>query len=188
VRHLTLPGSVLAALFLLSACGGGAIDGVAGTSAGALSGTFDPHPCDLLSAEEAAGVVGAPIAQVNRLEADASSGGQASCAWAGAGDGNALALIVEGPAFFETAPDGYTDSAEAYQFWRDDTLDAGFSVIEVEEAGDAAFMPAIGPGPPNTMVMKHGEYLIHVSLVGLGDEARMTEAARLVAAALDRRL
>ena len=186
MRHSSLLGSVLAALCLLTACGGGADEGVAGTATGVLPVATDPHPCDLLSIEEAAGVLGASIAQVNRTEADVSNGGQASCAWAGAEDGTALGLIVEGPTFFATAPDGYTDSVEAYQFWRGDTLDAGFSVIEVEGTGDAAFMPAIGPGPPNTMVMRRGEYLVHVSLLGPGDEGRMTEAARLVAAALDR--
>lgn len=185
MRRPSLLGSGLAVLCLLAACGGQTVDGTAG-SAGAVSVAADPHPCDLLSIDEAAGVLSVSIVKVSRFEADASDGGQASCAWAGTADGMVLGLIVEGPAFFASAPDGYTGSAEAYRFWREDTLDAGFSVIDVEGAGDAAFMPAIGPDPPNTLVMRCGEYLVHVSMLGPGGEARMTEAARLAAAALER--
>ena len=173
---------LLLAALLLAACGGTGGD-PAPTAAPASA---DPHPCDLLTTDQVASVLGMPIVEVERSEAEVVNGGQASCTWMGEDAGTALGLIVEGPGFFSAALPGYTGSAEAFEFWRDDALEAGFPVIDVEAVGDAAFMPVLGDGAPNSLVMQHGDYLAHVSLVP-GGEASMSEVARWVAAELDRR-
>jgi hypothetical protein len=170
----------LAMLALMLAACGGTGGAPAPTAPPAAA---DPHPCDLLTGEQVASLLGTPAVEVERSEAETANGGQASCSWTADDGGAALGLIVEGPGFFSTGPSGYTDSAVAYQFWRDDALEAGFPVIDIEAAGDAAFVPVLGDGAPNTLVMHHGDYLVHVSLVP-GGEAPMSEAARMVAAAL----
>jgi hypothetical protein len=174
---------VLMALSLVAACGDG---GVPTSGPLATIGTPDPHPCDLLSFDDASGVLGVAVTGADRSDADPTNGWQAACTWEGADPGVALDVLVEGPAFFGQASAGYQDSPAAYQFWRDDALEAGFSVVDVEAVGDAAFLPVIGEGPLNTMVMRSGDYLVHLALLGPGGEAQLTAAARLVAAALDR--
>lgn len=181
MTHSLRPALLLVAL-LLAACGG--TGGVPSPTAAPASA--DPHPCDLLTGEQVASVLGTPILEVERSEAEVANGGQASCTWMGEDAGSALGLIVEGPGFFSTAPPDYTGSIEAYEFWRDDALEAGFPVIDIEAVGTAAFMPVLGDGAPNTLVMQHGDYLVHISLVP-GGEVPMSEAARLVAAELENR-
>jgi len=183
------PASVLLALGLLTAgCDGGDAGETATTAVPAVGSNIpaDPHPCDLLTEFQAAGVLGAPVVEVIRSGPDGPDGMQAACTWASADDGVTLGVIVEGPSFFATSPAGYTTSEEAYGFWRDDTLAAGFPLESVTDAGDTAFIPRIGSGAPNTMVMRRGEYLVHISLLapGSGIEERMIDTARMLAAAL----
>jgi len=183
------PASALLALALLAAgCGGGDAGEATTTTVPAIDSDIsaDPHPCDLLTESQAAGVLGAPVVQIIRSGSDGPEGAQAACTWASTDDSVTLGVIVEGPAFFAASPAGYTTSDEAYDFWRDDTLGAGFPLENVNAVGDDAFIPRIGSGPANTMVMRRGEYLVHISLLapGSGIEERMIDAARMLAAAL----
>ncbi len=183
------PTSVLLVLGLLIAgCGGGVAGETTTTTTAAPIPNVpaDPHPCDLLTESQVAGVLESPVVDIDRLGSGEADGVQAECTWAGVADGVALGVIVEGPAFFATAPAGYTTSEEAYEFWRDDTLGAGFPMESVSAAGDAAFIPRIGPGAANTMVMRSGQYLVHITLLaqGSGIEERMIDTGRMLASAL----
>ena len=182
------PASVLLIIGLLTAgCGGGDAGETPATVAPAATWntSADPHPCDLLTDSQAAEVLGAPIEEVVRSGPGGPDGEQASCTWVSADDIDTLGVIVEGPAFFSTSPAGYTTSVEAYDFWRDDTLGAGFPLESIDAVGDDAFIPRIGSGPANTMVMCRGEYLVHITLLapGSGIAERMIDAARMLAAA-----
>lgn len=182
-----LPALAAIAALLLAGCGSG--DPAATTSATSSSATpaaGEPHPCDLLTTPQATEALGIPVADVVRVEAVESEGGQASCEWIGPDYETALGLILEGPGFFSAAGPGYGSSGEAYDFWRRDALDAGFEVGDLEGVGDAAFVPRIGEGPHNTLVVREGDYLLHVSLLAGGPdlEDRMVRSGRLAAEAL----
>ena len=182
--------SVLLVLGVLAAgCGGDAAGETTAvtTESAASIGSTDPHPCDLLTESQAEGVLKSLVVDIDRTGSGGSDGEQAACTWTGTADGATLSVIVEGPSFFATAPAGYTTSEEAYDFWRDDTLEAGFPMEMVFAAGDAAFIPRIGSGAANTMVMRSGKYLVHISLLAPGPdiEERMIETARMLATALD---
>ena len=180
--------ALLALVVLIAGCGGGtAGETTAATTVASVSiGPADPHPCDLLTGSQAAGVLESPVVDIDRMGSGGSDGEQAACTWVGADNGVTLDVMVEGPSFFATAPAGYATSEEAYDFWREDTLEAGFPMEVVFAAGDAAFIPRIGSGAANTMVMRSGKYLIHITLLapGSGIEERMIDTARMLAAAL----
>lgn len=173
---------------LIVGCGGGgAGETTAATTAAPVSDvSADPHPCDLLTESQAAGILESPVVDIDRTGSGEPDGEQAACTWAGTADGVALSVIVEGPAFFSTAPAGYATSEEAYGFWRDDTLEAGFPLENVSAVGDEAFIPRIGSGAANTMVMRSGQYLVHITLLapGSGIEERMIDTARMLSSAL----
>ena len=176
-----------AAALLLSLCLGAAACGEVGGSGSAPPPEGpDPHPCDLLGEAQVETVLGSAVAGVDRSAIGPGDEGEASCTWFGPGDGWALGLIVEGPAFLSSGSGGYVGSEAGYLFWRHDSLAAGFEVEDLEGVGDAAFIPLIGDGPHNTVVMRRGEHLVHVTLLAPGPDPRdrMLEAARMVAAAL----
>ena len=174
----------LLALAVLAGCGGAAeptLPGSPGVPAG--PGAADPHPCDLLSPEQAAAVLG--VAEVGEagLVGDPAAGSQASCTWT-AGDGAVIDLVVEGPDYYVGGAAPYPDASAGYGFWRDDALEAGLPVIDLEGAGDAAFTPVFGPEPATSLVMLQGEYLVQVTMLGAAGEERLLEVGRLVATAL----